>query len=113
MSAGADLDGEAKKRMFELNSELAQVTQKYGENVLDSTNAWELFVEDESRLAGLPESAKAGAAEDAKAKGKEGQWRFTQQFPSMYPVMQYAEDDSLRKEIWKGGCTIGHGGGAR
>ena len=109
-SAGADLDGEAKKRMFELNSELAQVTQKYGENVLDSTNAWELFVEDESRLAGLPESAKAGAAEDAKAKGKEGQWRFTQQFPSMYPVMQYAEDDSLRKEIWKGGCTIGHGG---
>ena len=109
-AAGADLDGEAKKRMFELNSELAQVTQRYGENVLDSTNAWELFVEDESRLAGLPESVKAGAAEDAKAKGKEGQWRFTQQFPSMYPVMQYAEDDSLRKEIWEGGCTIGHGG---
>ncbi|MDA7881117.1 M3 family metallopeptidase [Akkermansiaceae bacterium] len=109
-SAGADLDGEAKKRMFEINSELAQVTQKYGENVLDSTNAWELYIDDESRLAGLPDSAKAGAAEDAKSKGKEGQWRFTQQFPSMYPVMKYAEDDSLRQEIWKGGCTIGHGG---
>ena len=109
-AAGADLDPLAKKRMFEINSELAKVTQKFGENVLDSTNAWELYVEDESELAGLPESAKTGAAEDAKNKEKEGQWRFTQQFPSMYPVVQYAESSELRKKIWEGGCTIGHGG---
>jgi len=109
-SAGADLAPEAKKRMFEINSELAQVTQKFGENVLDSTNAWELYLEDESRLAGLPDSAKASAAEDAKSKGKEGQWRITQHFPSMFPIMQYAEDDSLRKQVWEGTCTIGHGG---
>jgi len=109
-AAGADLAPEAKKRMFEINSELARVTQKFGENVLDSTNAWELFIEDESELAGLPDSAKATAAEDAKSKGREGQWRFTQQFPSMYPVMQYAESDDLRKKIWEGGKTIGHGG---
>jgi|GEM_PF-4873277 len=88
-AAGADLEPAAKKRMAELNAELAQVTQKFGENVLDSTNAWELFIEDEARLAGLPASSKAAAAEEAKAKGKEGQFRFTQQFPSMYPVMQY------------------------
>ena len=109
-SAGADLNEESKRRMFEINSALAKVTQKFGENVLDSTNAWELFISEESRLSGLPESAKTSAAEDAKAKGKEGQWRFTQQFPSMYPVMQYATDDQLRKEIWEGGCTIGNGG---
>ena len=108
--AGADLAPDAKKRMFEINSELAQETQKYGENVLDSTNAWELLVTDEAELAGLPESAKATAAEDAAAKGKEGQWRFTQQFPSMYPVMQYAESDALRKKIWEGGCAVGFGG---
>ena len=108
--AGADLAPDAKKRMFEINSELAQETQKYGENVLDSTNAWEIFVTDEAELTGLPESAKSGAAEDAKSKGKEGQWRFTQQFPSMYPVMQYADSDALRKKIWEGSTTIGHGG---
>lgn len=108
--AGADLESEAKKRMFEINSELAQETQKFGENVLDSTNAWELYVEDKAELAGLPDSAKATAAEDAKSKGKDGQWRFTQQFPSMYPVMQYADSDELRKKIWDGGCTIGFGG---
>ncbi|MGD1977974.1 MAG: M3 family metallopeptidase [Akkermansiaceae bacterium] len=109
-AAGADLDPDAKKRMFEINSELASETQKFGENVLDSTNAWELLVDGEEELAGLPESAKATAAEDAKSKGKEGQWRFTQQFPSMYPVMQYAESDDLRRKIWEGSCTIGNGG---
>lgn len=109
-AAGADLAPESKKRMFEINSELAKVTQKFGENVLDSTNQWELFVENEEELVGLPDSAKATAAEDAKVKGKEGQWRFTQQFPSMYPVMQYAETEALRKKIWEGGCTIGNGG---
>jgi oligopeptidase A len=109
-SAGADLKPEAKKRMFEINNELARETQKFGENVLDSTNAWELFIENEDELAGLPESAKASAAEDAKGKGKEGQWRFTQQFPSMYPVMQYAENEALRRQLWEGGCTIGQGG---
>ncbi len=109
-SAGADLEPEAKKRIFEINNELARETQKFGENVLDSTNAWELLVENEDELAGLPESAKSSAAEDATAKGKEGQWRFTQQFPSMYPVMQYAENEALRRQIWEGGCTIGQGG---
>ena len=109
-SAGADLAPDAKKRMFEINSELAQITQKFGENVLDSTNAWDLFIDDESRLAGLPDSAKDSASEDAKSKDKEGQWRITQHFPSMFPVMQYAEDDSLRKQVWEGSCTVGHGG---
>jgi len=109
-AAGADLDPDSKKRMFELNSELARVTQKFGENVLDSTNAWELYVENEEELAGLPDSAKAAAAEDAKSKGQEGKWRITQQFPSMYPAMQYAESDELRKKIWEGAGTIGHDG---
>jgi len=109
-SAGADLAPEAKTRMAELNAELAQVTQKFGENVLDSTNAWELFIEDESRLGGLPDSAKAAAAEDAKSKDKEGQYRFTQQFPSMYPVLQYAHDEELRKQVWQGSASIGREG---
>lgn len=109
-AAGADLEPQAKKRMFEINSELASETQKFGENVLDSTNAWELFVENEEKLAGLPDSAKASAAEDAKSKGKEGQWRFTLQYPSTSPVMQYAHNDELRRKIWEGSCTVGKGG---
>lgn len=109
-SAGADLDEGAKKRMSEINGALAKATQKFGENVLDSTKAWELYEIDENRLEGLPESAKEAAAEDAKANGREGQWRFTQQFPSMYPIMQYAKDDILRRDVWQGSTAIGRGG---
>jgi len=110
IQSGADLPDEKKARVAEIQSRLSEVTQKFGENVLDSTNAWELIVEDESRLVGLPESAVATAAEDAKAKGHEGKWRFTLQQPSMSPVMQFAEDDSLRKEMWEASCTVGYTG---
>ena len=88
-----------------MQSRLSEITQKFSENVLDSTNAWELVIDDESRLAGLPESAKAAAAADAEGKGHEGKWRFTLQYPSMGPVLQYADDDDLRREIWEANCT--------
>jgi len=110
IQSGADLPDEKKARVAEILSSLSEITQKFGENVLDSTNAWELIVEDESRLAGLPESALASAAEDAVAKGHEGKWRFTLQHPSMGPLMQFATDDSLRKEVWEASSTVGYAG---
>ena len=63
-------------RLEALQTELSQLTQKYSENVLDATNAWQLVVEDEPRLAGLPAHAKAAARRSAEAKGVPG-WRFT------------------------------------
>jgi oligopeptidase A len=67
--AGADLPTEKRTRLEALQSELAQITQKYSENVLDATNAWQLLVADEPRLAGLPEHAKAAARRSAESKG--------------------------------------------
>ena len=110
IQAGANLPAGEKARVAELQSRLSEVTQKFSENVLDSTNAWELVIDDEARLAGLPESAKAAAAADAAAKGQEGKWRFTLQHPSMGPVLQYADDDDLRREIWEANCSIGRDG---
>ena len=106
ISSGADLPPEAKKRMSEVSSELALLTQKFSEHVLDSTNAFELYLKDESRLTGLPESAKAAAAEDAKGKGREGEWRFTLQMPSLMPVLQHADDDELRREVWTASSKV-------
>lgn len=110
IQSGADLPDDKKKRIAEIQSRLSEATQKYSENVLDSTNAWELIVDDKSRLAGLPSSAAAAAAEDAKAKGHDGKWLFTLQQPSMMPVMQHAENVSLRKDVWEASCTVGYGG---
>lgn len=109
--AGADLPPDKKKRLEELESELSQATQKYSENVLDSTNAWELVITDPERLKGLPQSAIDAARADAVAKGlgteEAPQYRFTLKAPSMIPVMEYAEDENLRRTVWEGTTNIG------
>lgn len=109
--AGADLPEEKRARLEALQSELAQLTQKYSENVLDATNAWQVVVDDESRLAGLPEHAKAAARRSAEGKGlgsaEKPAWRFTLHMPSQEPVMIYAEDESLRREMWTAATAVG------
>ncbi len=110
IQSGADLPADKKSRISEIQSRLSEITQKFSNNVLDSTNAWELIIDDESRLAGLPDSAIAAAAEDAARKGHEGKWRFSLQVPSMMPVMQHADDEALRKQVWEAGCSLGRGG---
>jgi len=107
--AGADLRPEKKKRAGEIQSKLAEITQKYSENCLDGTNAWEKVVTDKEQLSGLPQSALDAARQSAKQKDKEG-WRFTLQAPSYIPVMTYADSDALRKEVWQAYAAIGRGG---
>ena len=104
--AGADLPDDKRARLEGLQSELAQLTQKYSENVLDATNAWQLIVEDERRLVGLPAHAKAAARRSAEAKGAKG-WRFTLHMPSQEPFMTYVDDEALRREMWNGAALVG------
>jgi len=109
--AGADLPPDRRTRLEALQSELAQLTQKYSENVLDATNAWQLVVDDEARLEGLPAHAKAAARRNAEAKGlgspARPAWRFTLHQPSQEPVMIYAEDEGLRREMWSAATAVG------
>ena len=111
---GADLPADKKQRLEEVQAELARLTQKYSENVLDSTNAWELIIEDEERLAGLPPTVKATLRGEAEAKGlgsvDQPVWRITLKAPSFIPVLEHADDASLRREVWEGSTTIGLGG---
>jgi oligopeptidase A len=108
---GADLPADKKSRLEALQAELAQLTQKFSENVLDSTNAWELVVEDESKLDGLPEFAKQAARAAAEKKGlgtkERPVWRFTLHQPSLEPFMTYLHDDGLRRQMWEGSINTG------
>ncbi len=101
---GADLDAEGKKKLEELDVELTKVTTKFAENVLDATNAFELVISDEQKLAGLPESARMAARESAKSKGKEG-WRLTLQAPSYTAAMTYLDDRAIRRQLWEASNT--------
>ena len=106
-NSGAALPDDRKERIAAIDSELSLLTKQYSEHVLDSTNAWDLVITDKEKLAGLPDSAIAGAAANAKSKDlPEGSYRFTLQFPSMYPVMQHAHDEDLRKTVWKASSEI-------
>jgi oligopeptidase A len=96
---GADLDAEGKARLEAIDIELATVTTKFSQNVLDSTNAFELVIADEAALAGLPPSALAAARENAAQKGLTG-WRFTLQAPSYIPVMMYLDDGETRRQMY-------------
>ncbi|VAX13526.1 Oligopeptidase A [hydrothermal vent metagenome] len=96
--SGVDLSEEKKNRYREIRQRLSQLTTRYEENVLDATQAWNILIEKESRLAGLPDSARAMAKQAAEQKEKTG-WLFTLDFPSYYAVITYADDRSLREEI--------------
>ena len=85
---------------MEIDIELAELTTTFSEHVLDSTNAFELIVDDESKLAGLPESAVEVARDSAEKKGKPG-WRFTLQGPSYTAVMTYLDDAAIREQVYR------------
>ncbi len=97
---GAELDPEDKAKLQAMEVELTKLTTKFSQHVLDETNAFELVITDEARLAGLPDSAMRAAAENAKIKGVEG-WRFTLQAPSLIPLLTYLDDGAIREQVWR------------
>lgn len=100
---GAGLSPEDQERLRVINQELSSLSLKYGDNVLAETNQnFQLVVEQESDLAGLPQTSIDAAAEAAAKQGLNGKWVFTLSKPSLIPFLQYAENRSLREKIYKG-----------
>ena len=97
--AGVDLPAEKKQRYGEIKARLSELGNTFSNQLLDATQGWHLDLADESRLAGLPESALAALRANAEAKGMEG-YRITLDFPSFFPVMSYADDRELRREVY-------------
>lgn len=97
---GAGLDEAGKGRLAAIDVEIAQLAAKFAQNTLDASAAFELCVEDEARLRGLPESAQSAAAESARQRGRRG-FRFTLQAPSYAPFMTYLEDGALRETMYR------------
>ena len=96
---GADLDPAGKQQLEAIDVELTSLTTKFAENVLDSTNAYELMLTSQADLAGLPPTAVASARESAARKGKDG-WRFTLQAPDYFAVMTYLDNAAVRRQVY-------------
>jgi oligopeptidase A len=96
---GAELSDAAKERFSEIQEKMAALTAKFSENVLDATNDFVYLTADLESLQGLPEDAILAAREAAERDGKSG-YKFTLQFPSYFPVLQYADNQVLRKTLY-------------
>ncbi|MGS1078648.1 M3 family metallopeptidase [Pseudoxanthomonas beigongshangi] len=97
---GAELDETGKARFTVIREELSALSAKFSNNVLDATDAWALFVEEPSRLAGLPADVLAAARAQAGKDGRAG-WKLTLQMPCYLPVQTYAEDRALREQLYR------------
>jgi oligopeptidase A len=101
---GAELPEDEKARFAEIQERQAALATKFSENVLDATNHYALFIEDEAELSGLPEDAKQASRNAAEKDGKPG-WKFTLHFPSYFPILQYADNRKLRETIYTANVT--------
>ncbi|QEH42656.1 M3 family metallopeptidase [Chitinophaga sp. XS-30] len=99
--SGASLNTDKQARMREINKELSLLTVRFGQNLLAETNSFELIVDREEDLAGLPASLKDAAAISAREAGKPGKWRFTLHNASVMPFLQYSANRSLREIMYK------------
>ena len=99
---GALLPDDKKAQLKEVNNRLSNLYIKFNKNLLNANNAFEIVVDNEADLAGIPASTVANAAAEAKERGKEGKWVFTLHAPSRLPVLQYADNRDLREKMWRG-----------
>ncbi len=97
---GAGLKEEVRARFREISEELARLSLRFEENVLNETNGWILHITEESDLAGIPDGIIEAARAEAEKRDKEG-WIFTLHYPSYVPFMQYSEKRELRERMLK------------
>ncbi|MCI9285305.1 MAG: M3 family metallopeptidase, partial [Muribaculaceae bacterium] len=99
---GALLSDASKEDLKAVNKRLTDLYLTFNKNLLAATNSFELVVDDEKALAGIPAGIVATAAEEAVKRGKPGKWVFTLHAPSRLPVLKYAADRSLREKMYNG-----------
>ncbi len=102
---GAELPPADKARFAQIQAQLAQLSAKFEENLLDTMNDWVLWVEDRAQLAGIPEDVVAMFAQAAAAEDRPNAWRISLHAPSYLPILQYASHRPLRETLYRAYAT--------
>ena len=101
--SGAELQGAAKERFATIQERQAELSQKFGEHVLDATDHWSLVVSTEA-LAGVPDDVLQATRAAAQADGLEGH-KLNLKMPCYLPLMQFAHSASLREQVYRAYVT--------
>ena len=110
--AGAALDATAKARLAEINERLASLGTAFSQNVLADEQSYQLELEAEEDLAGLPDFLRAAARAAADERGHAGKHVITTSRSSVEPFLQFSERRDLREKIFRAWIARGDGGGA-
>ena len=110
--SGAKLDAAGKKRVAEINQELAKLFTTFGQNVLKDENDGVIYIEKEADLAGLPQGVRDGMAQGAEGRGQKGKWAIANTRSSVEPFLTYADNRALREQAWRMFVNRGDNGGA-
>jgi len=102
--SGVALSETKKKRFEEIQARLAELSNKFENNILDAAQAFTIYLVDDKRLGGLPEHALNTAKELAEEKGLEG-YVFSLEYPSFHAIISHATDRALREEIYQAYVT--------
>jgi len=97
--SGAHLDEKTKERLQEINIKKSELSNKFSQNLLDATNAYEYIIEDEKDVEGMPQSEIESAKftdDDGKVK-----YKFTLQMPSYIAYMTYGPNRAIREELYR------------
>ncbi len=106
--SGATLSNEIRAELKSIKEELTSLTIGFGQNVLADTNDFELVLEDENELGGLPENVRAAAQQAANERDMEGKYLFTISRSSVTPFLQYSDNRDLREKIYKAWMSCGN-----
>ncbi len=109
---GANLDAREQDELRAINEKLSVLTLQFGQNILKEDNGFQLVLEQEEDLAGLPERVVSGGARAAQEAGLSGKWLFTLHKPSLFPFMTYSTRRDLREKLYRGYIERGANGNA-
>jgi oligopeptidase A len=102
--SGAELPDFKKARLKIVDEELASLMSRYEDNLLDATNDWALYIDDAAALTGIPADVLGAARQAAAADGKTA-WKLSLRMPCYQPVLEYADERSLRETLYRGYVT--------
>ncbi len=102
--SGVALEEPERQRYTAIQQRLSELSTQFSNQVLDATDGWEKYLDDASALAGVPETALQNFRQQAEAKGRDG-YRLSLDLPSYLPIMQYADDRALRRELYEANAT--------
>ena len=104
---GVGLSGSEQEAFNSASQELAELSTRFGNQVLDATNGWTLKLTEREQMDGLPASLldqlaqAARQAGNSEATAEAGPWLLGLDMPRYAPFLKYSRRRDLREQVYR------------